>query len=527
MLRWLALAALVAAGCVSAADAQQYDSSKDFNTLSTAGNTNPAGLWSDGATTMWVADHVADKIFAYHTSNMSRYPDNDFPLDAGNTSPFGLWSNGTIMWVSDFGQDKIFAYRISDKSRVPSAEFNNTKFASDNTNPVGLWSDGTTMWVGDQINGKIFAYHTSNMSRDMSKEFSFPHNYQGLWSDGTTMWVPDATNGKIFAYHTSNMSRDMSKEFSFPHNYQGLWSDGTTMWVPDATNGKIFAYKMSDRLTRDSKEFDTLIGAGNNLPSGIWSDGATMWVADIDDNKIYAYKMHPAPTTSSPRVFVYVPPPDTTPPTVKSVERTGNATTTDHTLTWNVRFSESVRVGLAALHTNYTSVANATIPDLGMAHDTMLVDVPGAVTGGSVSADVHHPITSGLLIELVAPDCTRFVIHNQTTTFLYKLRQQNDLGDLAGVGAAGQWTLHVDDRAKYWNGTLNGWTLYLESEGVVEGGGRTHTITQYVAGPGNYTLSLDGYDIRDRAGNHLVDTDTAVNEPYHVVGAAARTCQTE
>ena len=33
MLRWLALAALaIVVGCVSAADAQQYDSSKDFNT---------------------------------------------------------------------------------------------------------------------------------------------------------------------------------------------------------------------------------------------------------------------------------------------------------------------------------------------------------------------------------------------------------------------------------------------------------------------------------------------------------------
>ena len=223
---------------------------------------------------------------------------------------------------------------------------------------------------------------------------------------------------------------------------------------------------------------------------------------------------------------MYVPPPDTTPPTVKSVERTGNATTTDHALTWNVRFSESVRVGLEKIHTNYTSVANTTIPDLGMVYDTLLADVPGAVTRGSVSVDLQHPITSGLLIELVAPDCTKFVIHNQTTTFLYKLRQPYDLGDLSGVGAAGQWTLYVSDRAKYWNGTLNGWTLYLESKGVVEGGGRTHTITQYVAGPGNYTLSLDGFDIRDRAGNRLVDTDAAVNEPYHVVGVA-RTCHME
>ena len=451
MLRWLALAALVAAGCVSAADAQQHDPGKDFDLH--ADNTFPTGMWSD-STTMWVADQTADKIFAYHMSNMSRYPDNDFPLHADNTDPFGIWSDGTTMWVVDNVDIKIYAYKMLDKSRDDTKDFDTLSISQ----PAGIWSDCTTMWVSER----------------------------------------------------------------FVHN------------------PKIFAYNLATKASDAAKDFGTLPAAGHTFPTGIWSDGTTMWAAEYylssNDDKVFAYRMHsastpcPAPTTpavSPPRVFVYIPPPDTTPPTVKSVERTGNATTTDHTLTWNVRFSESVRVGLAALHTNYTSVANATIPDLGMASDTLLADVPGAVTGGSVSVDIHHPITSGLLIELVAPDCTRFVVHNQTTTFLYKLRQPYDLGDLSGVGAAGQWTLHVYDRAKYWNGTLNGWTLYLESEGVVEGSGRTHTITQYVAGPGNYTLSLDGFDIRDRAGNRLVDTDTAVNEPYHVVGTVARTCQTE
>ena len=467
MLRWLALAALVAAGCVSAADAQQYEPSKDFDTLTAAGNTTPRGLWS-ADTIMWVADLGDDKIYAYNLATKARDAPKDFDTlsAAGNTDPTGIWSDGTTMWVVDFGDDKIFAYHTSNMSRDSSKDFN-TLSGAGNTNPIGIWSDGTTMWVANFFLGnagdKIYAYNLATKARDAPKDFDT------LSAAGST----------------------------FP---TGIWSDGTT------------------------------------FPTGIWSDGTTMWVTQQYDtdlsSKIYAYKMHPAPVASSPtvsppRVFVYIPPPDTTPPTVKSVERTGNATTTDHTLTWDVRFSESVRVGLAALHTNYTSVANATIPDLGMAHDTMLVDVPGAVTGGSVSVDLHHPITSGLLIELVAPDCTRFVIHNQTTTFLYKLRQQNDLGNLTGVGAAGQWTLHVSDHAKYWNGTLNGWTLELESEGVVEGSGRTHTITQYVAGPGNYTLSLDGYDIRDRAGNRLADTDAAVNEPYHVVGTVARTCQTE
>ena len=489
MLRWFALAALVAAGCVSAADAQEYDSKKDFNTLNAVGNNHPQGIWSDG-TIMWVVDDTDDKIYAYHLSNKSHY--EDFALASANTDPIGIWSDDTTtIWVADYGDDKIFAYHLNG-THYSTKDFS---LAAGNTDPSGIWSDGTTIWVADYGDKKIFAYYMNG-----------------------TRYPDTNTDFNLIAANTDP---------------SGIWSDGTTMWVVDTTNARIYSYKMSDKTLDTSKGFTKLIGAGNLNPNGIWSDGNTMWVTDAGaTDKIYAYRMHSAPTTpttpttSSPRVFVYVPPPDTTPPTVKSVERTGNATTTDRALTWDVRFSESVRVGLKEIHTSYTSAANATIPDLGMVHDTLLAGVPGMATGGSISVDLKHPITSGLLIEIVAPDCTKFTIHNQTTTFPYKLRQPYDLGDLSGVGAAGQWTLHVSDHAKYWNGTLNGWTLYLESEGVVEGDGRTYTITQYAAGPGEYTLSLEGFDIRDRAGNRLVDTDPAVNEPYQVVGAA-RTCQAE
>ena len=429
----------------------------------------------------------------------------------GISQPTGIWSNGTIMWVVDSVDDMIYAYRISDKSRVPGEDFSQNEVrgcltCSENNTPTGLWSDGTTMWVADIDDEKIYSYFMSNKTRDGTKDF-----------DQATLRGAGDGNG----------NRDP----------QGLWSDGTTMWVLNANSGsntddKIYSYNLATKKYDGTKDFDTL-HPGTNEPTGIWSDRYTMWVGNShnggNNDQIHAYKMYPypVPTVSTPRVFVYIPPPDTTPPTVRSVERTGNATTTNHTLTWDVKFSESVRVRITDMHTSYNSTVNATIPDLGMVHDTLLADVPGAVSGGSVSVDLQHPITSGLLIELVAPDCTRFTIHNQTTTFPYKLRQPHDLGDLAGVGAAGQWTLQVSDHAKYWNGTLSGWTLYLESRGVVEGSGRTHTITQYVAGPGEYTLSLDGFDIRDRAGNHLRDTEPKVNEPYQVVGAAVRTCQAE
>ena len=533
MLRWLALAALVAAGCVSMADAQQYDPSKDFNTLSAAGNTSPWGIWSDG-TTMWVADLNDDKIYAYRMSDMSRDSSKDITLAAGNNDPTGIWSDGTTMWVADSilqnTGDKIYAYSISSKSHVSTKDFD-TLSAAGNNSPAGIWSDGTTMWVADEFDDKIYAYSMSNKMRDSTKDFDADHvNAAGIWSDRTTMWAAD--------FHIS----------------------------PGGTHSvKISAYRMSDESRDNAKNFGTLVAAGNANPTGMWSDGTTMWVADSIDNKIYAYRMPgvPAtppppppstpstppppstpstppppstpstpPPTSTPSTptgllsFFLPPPSDTTPPTVVSVERTGNATTTDRALTWNVTFSEPVVIRADA-HINYTSVANAPIPDLGAVHDTMLVNVPGAVTGGSISVDLDHRIASGLLIELAAPDCTRLVLHNQTTAFPHNLRQPRDLGDLAGVGAAGQWTLHVSDHAKYWNGTLNAWSLNLESDGTVEGSGDTYAITRHVAGPGNYTLSLDGYDIRDRAGNHLADADTVAGEPYHVVGAAARTCQTE
>ena len=556
MLRWFALATLTTlaavAVCVSAADAQRQlisitDISEDFENIGGShGNERGTitGMWSDG-TTLWVMEDIdirhninselatndTGRILAYHLENLTR-------IDDGS---------------------KDFVYLAGADS---------SSFSGKNRSPDGIYSDGKTMWVGDSIHSpvKVFAYNMATKAHDSAKDYNIGsaplklRSPAGMWGNGTTMWIVDYADPEIYTFDITGTSISLTSEkiskdrldSAENRNPWGIWSDGTTMWVADDGKDYVFAYRLSDKSRDQSKEFR--LHEDNKSPTGLYSDGDTIWVLDNGRNvdppyppeKIFAYKLHPTP--SSTRVFVYVPPPDTTPPTVKSVERTGNATTTDRVLTWEVTFSEPVTIRTnihtnftqhspqgavhihAALrtniHTNYTAVANAAIPDLGAAYDTISVDLLGVVTGGSVSVDLDHPITSDLLIELVAPDCTKFTIHNQTTTFPYKLRQPYDLGDLSGVGAAGQWTLYVHDRAKYWNGTLNGWTLYLESRGVVEGSGRTYAITQYVAGPGEYTLSLDGFDIRDRAGNHLRDADPAVNEPYHVVGAA-RTCQTE
>ena len=110
------------------------------------------------------------------------------------------------------------------------------------------------------------------------------------------MWVADTTDAKLYAYRMSDKERDAGKDFntlieagnSVP---TGIWSNGATMWVADRSDDKLYAYRMSDKARDTSKDFDTLSAAGNTDPRGIWSNGATMWVADSGDDKPYAYNL--------------------------------------------------------------------------------------------------------------------------------------------------------------------------------------------------------------------------------------------
>ena len=99
--------------------------SKDFNTLNAAGNNEPYGIWSDG-TTMWVANNDEndnnDKIYAYNLVTKARDSSKDFNTltltTAGNSAPVGIWSDGTTMWVAndndpDDTNDKIYAYNLN------------------------------------------------------------------------------------------------------------------------------------------------------------------------------------------------------------------------------------------------------------------------------------------------------------------------------------------------------------------------------------------------------------------------------
>ena len=54
----------------------------------------------------------------------------------GNGDPSGMWSDGVTMWVADSVDYKIYAYRMSDKSRDSGKDFD-TLVAAGNGDPTG------------------------------------------------------------------------------------------------------------------------------------------------------------------------------------------------------------------------------------------------------------------------------------------------------------------------------------------------------------------------------------------------------
>ena len=254
-----------------------WDPRKGFYGL----NPDPTGIWSDW-TTMWVADHVYDKIFAYNMGTKLKDSDKDLELwpdpDHSSVEPKGIWSDGVTMWVNhavktqDSARRGIYPYSLNTKKR----DFDKTVLGGSDT-WTGIWSDGATMWVAYAANAgrnnKIGAYNltTRRFEEDKTLELSAEHDWaQSIWSDGVTMWVASKDDDKIFAYNLSSKERDPTRDIKllFVQNF------------------------LENRIVVD-----------NAHPTGIWSDGTTMWVADEDDDKIYAYKLPESAAAPTPPSF--------------------------------------------------------------------------------------------------------------------------------------------------------------------------------------------------------------------------------
>ena len=121
------------------------DSGKDFSTLEIAENNNPWGIWSNG-TTMWVTDSDDDKIYAYNLGDTKqefgcRVSNKDFDTlkSAGNLNPHGIWSDGGTMWVVDSNTKDLYAYILPQSSAtLPAAASGDPGLSAMALSGVGL-----------------------------------------------------------------------------------------------------------------------------------------------------------------------------------------------------------------------------------------------------------------------------------------------------------------------------------------------------------------------------------------------------
>ena len=262
----------------------------------------------------------------------------------------------------------------------------------------------------------------------------------------------------------------------------------------------------------------------------------------------------PTTTPSTGGAFFFVPSTgDTTPPTIISMNTTGNATRTlgdGGPLLFNVTFSEPVTGVDPAdfvlaygndtipVSANATSI-NATInPNQVIPYDDtteFVIDVEpdtihegATISGGTVRFDIEHLGSHLLEVRLTAPDCRTILVHNQTFLFRPDLAKPRTIEPLAGSPLAGPWTLAIRDHALYQNATVHqyGLTLDVGPAITVNGTGSNYLVAVNAATTGNLTLALaDDHDIADTSGNRLAGGIPAgTNNTYVLAEPPRRTC---
>ena len=361
-------------------------------------NKWPDSIWADG-TTMWVVDIINLSILAYALAdgtNQNGSEDNgstnkQFLPHSSNSEVGGIWADGTTMWVADIIDDKLYAYLYTDVPGRFGQHFaprqdgtggtTNKEFQlrAENGQPLSIWSDGTTMWVLDPEDSKIYAYPlldeypqsppgpkltelsvnpgtllpsfdsdtleytvidvprresnwitviaTAESGASVSYEdgFNVPITDINPTMLGDQLPLPSLSQdfnyiritvskdglSRVYDLTVTYVSREAAGPTSFDlhpdnSNARGIWSDGTTMWVADSAYfegrpyseeraSKLYAYALADGTRQDgtggtvNKEFD--LDSNSIYPIGIWSDYRTMWVGDYYGGRVYAYAL--------------------------------------------------------------------------------------------------------------------------------------------------------------------------------------------------------------------------------------------
>ena len=261
-------------------------------------NDNPKGIWGNDDT-FWVSQSGnAPRLFAYNRSDGSRDSSKDFTTlsAAGNGAPTGLCSDGTTMFVVDGDDNKVYAYTLSTGAHDSAKDIT---LHADNNLAEGLWCDVTNVWVvDDDVTGSndIFAYNRADGTQNTDVDFPdldpevmgspLNANPRGIYSNGETMFVVDDEDATVYAWKMSDQTRNMDeidKEISLDSDNadpEGLWFDGRVLWVVDDTDDRVYVYDLPGAQPGNAVA-DSVPGVRTPTSKDVWTATLTVGVERI------------------------------------------------------------------------------------------------------------------------------------------------------------------------------------------------------------------------------------------------------
>ncbi len=171
-------------------DSGDHMSSRTINLESEfSRNFDAQGIWSDGIT-MWVSHVVHEKLYAYDLATGVRRSHLDFVnlgadfvnLGAtGNAWPAGIWSDGRTMWVADTVSGKFYAYNMPVSAALKSLSISDVEF--------GVFQTGIFSYEGTAAAG------TTSVTVTAAAAFADDATVTIAWeaADGTTGTGASAT----------------------------------------------------------------------------------------------------------------------------------------------------------------------------------------------------------------------------------------------------------------------------------------------------------------------------------------------
>ncbi|MBB6036898.1 S8 family serine peptidase [Phytomonospora endophytica] len=188
----------------------------------------------------------------------------------------------------------------------------------------------------------------------------------------------------------------------------------------------------------------------------------------------------PAQITSGASSTLTIATAASTPPGTYTVGITGTGTVTTQTTS----FTLTVNGPPGCTQTNATDVA---IPDNSTVSSSITISgcAGNAGAASTVAVTIAHTYIGDLVVSLIAPDGSAYVLHNRAGGSADNINQTYTV-NLAGETANGTWKLQVQDAASADTGTLDTWTLNLTGGGPGTCNGSNGTD---VAIPDNTTVS--------------------------------------